>query len=128
MVHATLHPAAGAWVRRSLLAAAALAALAAVAACAPGVTIDARVGAQIEVAPAVSGSLLIVRIPASRPAGGITVRPAQGRAFNIPPGHYPPPGQCRIWHPNRPPGLQSPPGRCDELDRQVPPGAYLVYG
>ncbi len=47
---------------------------------------------------------------------------------NIPPGHLPPPGECRIWFPDRPPGQQSPPGNCDVLSRQVPPGARLIYG
>lgn len=46
----------------------------------------------------------------------------------IPPGHLPPPGECRIWYPDRPPGHQPPPGPCDILRYQVPPGAYLVYG
>jgi hypothetical protein len=41
----------------------------------------------------------------------------------IPPGHYPPPGECRIWYPDRPPGHQPPPGKC----RPVPPGAWLIH-
>lgn len=38
-----------------------------------------------------------------------------GRAsphVDIPPGHYPPPGECRLWLPDRPPGHQPPPMRC----------------
>jgi len=50
-------------------------------------------------------------------------RPAQ-----IPPGHLPPPGECRIWYPDRPPGHQPPPGDCYSLQYQVPPGAFLVRG
>lgn len=46
----------------------------------------------------------------------------------VPPGHLPPPGECRIWYPGRPPGHQPPPGACHRLERQVPPGAVLVYG
>lgn len=46
----------------------------------------------------------------------------------IPPGHYPPPGKCRIWYPDRPSGHQPPPGDCDELRRRVPPGAWLIEG
>jgi hypothetical protein len=42
--------------------------------------------------------------------------------LNIPKGHYPPHGECRIWFPDRPPGQQPPPGRCD----RVPPGAWLI--
>ncbi len=29
-----------------------------------------------------------------------------------PPGHMPPPGECRVWWPDRPPGQQPPPFRC----------------
>lgn len=42
--------------------------------------------------------------------------------LRIPPGHYPPPGGCRIWYPDRPPGQQPPPGRCSP----VPPGAWVL--
>ena len=44
----------------------------------------------------------------------------------IPPGHMPPPGACRIWYPGKPPGQPPPPGNCQELKRQVPPGALLI--
>lgn len=50
------------------------------------------------------------------------------RSCHVPPGHLPPPGECRVWHPDRPPGQQPPPGSCYELERRVPPGACLVYG
>jgi hypothetical protein len=30
----------------------------------------------------------------------------------VPPGHLPPPGECRLWYPGLPPGQQPPPGRC----------------
>jgi hypothetical protein len=49
-------------------------------------------------------------------------------ALAIPPGHMPPPGQCRIWFPGRPPGQQPPPGECRELQYRVPPDAVLVRG
>jgi hypothetical protein len=45
----------------------------------------------------------------------------------VPPGHYPPPGECRIWYVNRPPGHQPPPSRCDSLVGRVPYGAFLLY-
>lgn len=52
--------------------------------------------------------------------------PAYG--VRIPPGHLPPPGECRIWFPDRPPGQQPPPGPCGALQDRVPPGAVLVWG
>lgn len=56
-------------------------------------------------------------------AGGNTYFHAHVYArLDIPPGHYPPPGECRIWYPDRPPGAQPPPGKC----RQVPPGAWVI--
>lgn len=45
----------------------------------------------------------------------------------IPPGHYPPPGECRIWYSNRPPGQQPPPARCESLVGRLPLGAFLLY-
>lgn len=49
--------------------------------------------------------------------------------FNIPPGHLPPPGQCRVWMPGEPPGQQKqyPVGRCSSLRTSIPAGAWLVY-
>lgn len=82
----------------------------------------------VYVAARASGAIRIVRVPASRPPGGIAVRRDDGPAFRVPPGHYPPPGQCRIWRPEVPPGRQDPPGDCDDLERRVPLGAYLVIG
>lgn len=52
----------------------------------------------------------------------------QSQPVHIPPGHMPPPGQCRIWYPDRPPGHQPPSGSCRKLRHQVPPGAVLVQG
>ena len=46
--------------------------------------------------------------------------------FHIPPGHLPPPGECRIWYPDLPPGQQPPPGDCQDLRWRVPPGAWLI--
>jgi len=46
----------------------------------------------------------------------------------IPPGHMPPPGECRIWFPGEPPGKQPPPGDCRELKRHIPPGTWLIRG
>jgi hypothetical protein len=53
--------------------------------------------------------------------------PAHPAHLGIPPGHLPPPGQCRIWIPGRPPGHQPQAGECRALRAEVPVGAWLVY-
>lgn len=120
------HPGLSAGARASR-ALAALVVLAALAACAPYITVEAETRGEVRVEAESSGGLWIVRIPESRPRQGVEVR-RQGRHFRIPPGHYPPPGQCRIWDPELPPGQQAPPGPCPELDRRVPEGQVLVVG
>lgn len=47
------------------------------------------------------------------------------RQLHVPPGHYPPPGHCRLWYPNRPPGHQPPPVPCEQL--VVSRGAFVLY-
>lgn len=47
--------------------------------------------------------------------------------LHIPPGHYPPPGSCRVWHPGAPPGHQPAPGSCSAVERNVGPGDWLIY-
>lgn len=47
------------------------------------------------------------------------------QGYDIPPGHYPPPGSCRVWFPDRPPGHQPPPSSCNV---RVPRGAVLIEG
>lgn len=101
------------------------------AACYPTITIEAEgpsFEAGLRVQPVVSGVLLIVQVPTPHPRTSIEVVATEGPTFHIPPGHFPPPGSCRIWFPERPPGRQPPPGDCGVLERQVPRGAYLVYG
>lgn len=46
--------------------------------------------------------------------------------WQIPRGHRPPPGQCRIWFPDRSPGHQPPPGDCRALELRLPAGAWLL--
>ena len=62
--------------------------------------------------------------PAPRPRAANTSTAA---TLGIPPGHLPPPGECRIWRPGVPPGHQAPPGDCAILAREVPPSAWLLY-
>lgn len=81
--------------------------------------------------------LLATNVPLFVAAAILTGCAAQGHPpyhdhpphyVDIPPGHLPPPGECRIWFPDRPPGHQPPPGPCYRLQYEVPPGAILVEG
>jgi hypothetical protein len=49
--------------------------------------------------------------------------------FGIPPGHLPPPGQCRVWIPGEAPGKQKKyaSGDCADVANAVPAGGWLVY-
>jgi hypothetical protein len=69
------------------------------------------------------------------PSGNVVVLasndgPARGprRLNGVPPGHYPPPGQCRVWYQGRPPGQQPPPVPCGSLRGRVPFGTFLLFG
>jgi hypothetical protein len=47
------------------------------------------------------------------------------RTIHVPPGHYPPPGACRVWYLGRPPGHQPPPGPCHHL--HAGHGAFVLH-
>ena len=56
---------------------------------------------------------------------GAGVAQAQG----IPNGHMPPPGECRVWYPDRPAGRQPPPTDCWNAERQADRyGGRVIYG
>lgn len=57
----------------------------------------------------------------------IDVVPLPTELPDIPRGHLPPPGECRVWLPEEPAGHQPPPGSCTELAREVPLGGWLIY-
>jgi hypothetical protein len=44
----------------------------------------------------------------------------------IPNGHMPPPGECRIWYPDRPAGHQPPPFKCGQGRGRVEPGGWMI--
>ena len=52
------------------------------------------------------------------------------RAQGIPPGHLPPPGECRVWYDDRPAGHQPPPTSCREAGRVAARDRYarVIYG
>lgn len=47
---------------------------------------------------------------------------------DIPPGHMPARGECRIWYHGRAPGQQPAPGKCRNFRGKVPAGASLIRG
>lgn len=51
---------------------------------------------------------------------------AQPRTIHIPPGQFPPEGQCRLWIVGIPPGQQARSARCDALGT-IPPGAFVLF-
>lgn len=69
-----------------------------------------------------SGDVVVVGEESGREGRGAARSPGR-----VPPGHYPPPGECRIWYVGRPPGQQPPPARCESLVGRVPRGAFLLY-
>ena len=50
------------------------------------------------------------------------------RSLDVPKGHYPPPGECRMWHPGRPAGQQPPPVPCHRLEGRALGGGFILYG
>jgi hypothetical protein len=47
-------------------------------------------------------------------------------ALDIPPGHLPPPGMCRVWLPGEPPGHQPKARSCTDIERSAPAGSWIV--
>ena len=48
-------------------------------------------------------------------------------ALGVPPGQFPPVGECRVWMPGAPAGQQPPPCSCFSLILDVPAGAWVLY-
>ena len=46
--------------------------------------------------------------------------------LSIPPGHLPPPGECKLWYPGLPPGQQPPPAKCADLKATARPGVVVI--
>lgn len=73
-------------------------------------------------------TLRIARIDTLRLTRVDTLRVGGGPRFLfVPPGHYPPAGQCRVWVPNTPPGRQARAAPCDQLGN-IPAGAFILFG
>ncbi|MGI9077405.1 MAG: hypothetical protein ACR2G6_08755 [Gemmatimonadaceae bacterium] len=50
------------------------------------------------------------------------------RGDDVPPGHRPPPGMCRIWLDGIAPGLQPKPTDCATAEREAGENAHIIYG
>ena len=72
------------------------------------------------------GATVTTPVPAPS-VSNADVRAAEARAVDIPPGHMPPPGHCRVWYPGEPPGHQPPAGKCSALEPSAPDGAWVLY-
>jgi hypothetical protein len=73
-------------------------------------------------APPPPPAVVIVQPAPPPPAQIVVVEP---RRIHVPPGHYPPPGFCRLWYPGRPPGHQPPAMACSQVTGR--PGAFVLY-
>jgi hypothetical protein len=64
--------------------------------------------------------------PAEQPEPAPRRSPSTASTLGIPPGHLPPPGQCRVWVPGQPPGHQAKPRSCANIERTAPAGSWIV--
>jgi hypothetical protein len=63
--------------------------------------------------------------PAPRPEP-VRRTPSTAASMNIPPGHLPQPGMCRVWVPGTPPGHQAKARSCSGIERTAPAGSWIV--
>ena len=66
---------------------------------------------------------------AQKPGKGNGQKEGKSTAANlgIPPGHLPPPGQCKVWMPGQPPGHQAKARSCANIEKSAPAGSWIVY-
>ncbi len=54
-------------------------------------------------------------------------RPKATARLDVPRGHLPPAGACRVWIPTEPPGHQPSPRSCNGIVDVAPAGAWILY-
>ncbi len=57
----------------------------------------------------------------------VSSKKSTAATLGIPPGHLPPPGQCRVWMPGKAPGHQARPRGCANIEAFAPAGSWIVY-
>ncbi len=65
--------------------------------------------------------------PAPAPAPAKNQGKSSASKLGIPPGHLPPPGQCRVWIPGEPPGHQAKARSCANIEASAPAGSRIIY-
>ena len=65
--------------------------------------------------------------PAPAPAPAKNQGKSSASKLGIPPGHLPPPGQCRVWMPGEPPGHQAKARSCANIEASAPAGSRIIY-
>ena len=76
-------------------------------------------------------SSVILAIAVFGAAAGTASAQGRGRGKNndnVPPGHRPPAGMCRIWIDGVPPGHQPAPTDCETAVRNQPPNSRIIWG
>ena len=61
-------------------------------------------------------------------AAPLSAQKPREKADDIPPGHRPPPGMCRIWIDDVPPGQQPAPTDCATAVRNRPANGRVIFG
>jgi hypothetical protein len=65
--------------------------------------------------------------PETKPAPQAKQGRSPAATLGVPPGHLPPPGQCRVWVPGKPPGHQAKARTCDGIERSAAAGTWILY-
>ncbi|HEX7939302.1 MAG TPA: hypothetical protein VF483_09950 [Gemmatimonadaceae bacterium] len=72
-------------------------------------------------------TIRLTRVDTVRIASNGNGASGSARTLFVPPGQYPPEGQCRVWIQGMPPGQQRRPSSCEALG-DIPAGAFILFG